>query len=98
MLSIVTFGVVPGFLPAGMYFGYDLEIGGTSQPIVHRLPLYERFSLWDRLAARDRDEVIGEALKYSTPETPNKAPEPTSRAVTPRADARVAPSQAVAHL
>jgi hypothetical protein len=31
-------------------------------------------------------------------EKPNKAPEPTSPSVTPRADARVAPAAAVAHL
>jgi hypothetical protein len=76
MLSAFTVGVVPGFLPAAMYFGYDLEVDGTSQLVMHQLPLYERFSLWERLAARDSDEVISEALKYSTPGRPNKAPEP----------------------
>jgi hypothetical protein len=68
MLSILTFGIIPGFLPAAMQFGYDLETGGTFQQIVHRLPLYERYSIWDRLAVGIGDEVIGEALKYSTPE------------------------------
>jgi hypothetical protein len=68
MLSIFTFGVIPGVLPATMHFGYDLEVGGKSQQIVHRLPMYERFWIWDRLAVGDGDEVIGEALRYSAPE------------------------------
>jgi hypothetical protein len=41
---------------------------------------------------------IGLKFDYLGDEEPNKAPEPTVRSVTPRADARVAPAPTVAHL
>ncbi len=51
--------------------------------------------------ARKRSRSVGDSLfsarKMKTTE-PNQALEPTPIAVTPRADARVAPATAVAHL
>jgi hypothetical protein len=37
-------------------------------------------------------------LTFAAPQWPNQPPEPTAMSVTPRADARVAPAIAVAHL
>ena len=82
LLSAITFGVVPGFLPAAMHFTYDLEGEGMSQLVTHRLPLYERFSIWERRAAQRGDDVISEALKFSKPERPDQAPAPTAMSVT----------------
>jgi hypothetical protein len=38
------------------------------------------------------------SFRRQTPEPPNKAPEPTTLLVMPRAAARVTPSRVVAHL
>jgi hypothetical protein len=53
-------------------------------------------ALW-RASAPTRRAVISSG-KCGVKPTPNKSPEPTSLLVTIRADARLAPSSAVAHL
>ncbi len=39
MLTIITFGIVPGVLPAARTFEYDLDTDGVVEPCVHYLPL-----------------------------------------------------------
>jgi len=68
MLSIFTLGIVPGFLPAGRAFEYDLETDGVSESCVHELPLYERFSIWEHLGRRNEQKVLIEALARSSRE------------------------------
>jgi len=47
MLTICTFGIVPGVLPAARAFEYDLDTDGEAETYAHYLPLYERFSAWN---------------------------------------------------
>ena len=65
---------------------------------------YAQYSIRWRVSEAQELVVVGQGdifhLEGSRVERqkPNKAPEPTARTVTPRADARVAPVRAVAHL
>jgi hypothetical protein len=67
MLSILTFGIVPGYLSADMDFEYELEDAGVSKRVRHRLALHARYSIWDRLAPEDAIDVMSEALRFSSP-------------------------------
>ncbi len=51
-----------------------------------------------RVLGREQKMTFTFHYEDSPAEKPNKAPEPTTLLVTPRADARVAPSRVVAHL
>jgi hypothetical protein len=65
LLSGLTLGIIPGFLPGGRVFDYDLETDGVSERYVHHLPVWERFSIWEWLLQRDEDKVLAEALVWS---------------------------------
>lgn len=77
MLSMFTFGIVPGVLPGARVFEYDLETDGVSEQCLHHLPVYERFSLWERLVIRSERKVMAEALAWSACQ--RQKPEPASR-------------------
>src|SRR6218665_4022875 len=68
---------------------------------IRRFRFFHAFSHSLLIARSARHKI---AMKTSllfvpeTPQTPNKAPEPTPPSVTPRAYARVAPAGVVAHL
>lgn len=66
MLSGLTLGVVPGVLPGNYCFEYELRNGGLTERRSHRLPVYVRYSVWERLSQRDADKVLGEALAWSS--------------------------------
>ena len=76
MLSAITLGIIPGFLPAGRTFEYDLDAGAGPEPYTHYLPLYERFSIWDWLVRRDEQKVLAEALTWSKPQRRPSEPAP----------------------
>jgi hypothetical protein len=84
MLSIVTFGLIPGYLPGALDFSYKLETDEGTILFTHRLPVYERFSVWERLIHQDRSAVLSDALRHSERTAP-KSPEPTTPSVTPAA-------------
>lgn len=65
MLTIITLGLVPGRLPGAYEFSYDLRTGGSSETLMHRLPLYERFSIWEHLIHQDSTQIFAEALRNS---------------------------------
>jgi hypothetical protein len=66
MLTGLTFGIIPGVVSATRAFEYDLESDGKTQKLCHRLPLYERFSIWEHLVKHDDDATLAEALAWST--------------------------------
>ena len=66
MLTGLTFGIIPGFLPGAKAFEYGLEEGGVSEHYSHRLPVYQRISVWEWLVRSDEDKVFTEALGWST--------------------------------
>jgi hypothetical protein len=57
MLSGMTLGILPGFLPADIDFSYDFESGGERETRHHMLPFLVRYSMWDWLVAQTEDEV-----------------------------------------
>src|ERR1043166_1073917 len=65
MLSALTLGIVPGFLPGAYVFEYDLESDGAVERYEHLLPVYERVSIWEWLVRCDRQKVFAEALAWS---------------------------------
>ena len=66
MLTIVTFGIVPGVLPGARSFEYDLETDGPIAHCTHPLPTYDRISIWEWLARHDDQKVLAEALAWSS--------------------------------
>ncbi len=67
MLTGFTFGLVPGILPAARAFQYDLETDGKPEQFIHRLPLYERFSIWEwLLPRRSEQKLLADALSWSS--------------------------------
>ena len=93
MLTIFTFGLVPGYLPGAYDFEYELETDAGPEKFIHRLPVYERFSVWERLLHQDTDSVLSRALKISEREKRQPKPSlqrPTSG--TPAGGAPVAPT------
>ena len=74
LLTMFTFGIVPGFLPAARAFEYELQTDGATQTCVHYLPLYERFSLWERFLRRDEQKALTEGLAWSFVQPPNTVP------------------------
>jgi hypothetical protein len=65
MLSAITLGVVPGYLPGAQAFEYDLETNGQMEREIHDLPVYERISIWDHFIKSHDEEVLAEALAFS---------------------------------
>jgi hypothetical protein len=68
MLCGLTLGVVPGVITAPYVFEYTLETDGVREQRAHRLPLYERFSVWEWLVPRDDKATFSEALAWSKPD------------------------------
>jgi hypothetical protein len=68
MLCGLTLGVVPGVITAPYVFEYTLETDGVHEQRAHRLPLYERFSVWEWLVPRDDQATFGDALAWSKPD------------------------------
>jgi hypothetical protein len=66
MLTMITFGIVPGVLPAARAFEYDLQADGVVEVCEHRLPLYERFSIWEWRLRGHEEKVMAEALAWSS--------------------------------
>jgi hypothetical protein len=104
---------IDGFVPEEFcHSNAGMQISGRVSMVSHQA--YEDFRFFTcmpwRIATRGRQlfqiehieiDEEGRTVELSfraTLKKPNKAPEPTSRTVTPRADARVAPARAVAHL
>ena len=66
LLSMLTFGIVPGILPADRAIEYELRTDGATERYEHHLPLYERFSIWERLMRSNEQKVMAEALARSS--------------------------------
>jgi hypothetical protein len=66
MLSFVTLGIVPGFLPGAQVFEYDLETDGQVERYAHHLPIYERFSSWEWFVFRRGETTLAKALAWSS--------------------------------
>jgi hypothetical protein len=73
MLTIFTFGIVPGWLPADRTFEYELQTDGATQTYEHHLPVYERFSLWERFLRRDEQKALAEGLAWAPTQRPRTA-------------------------
>lgn len=65
LLTFYTFGLVPGYLPAGRTFEYDLKTNGVSVTYIHNLPLYERYSDWEWLVIRSDKKAMTKGLTWS---------------------------------
>ena len=68
--SMFTLGIIPAVLPAPCVFGYELETNGSIEVVEHRLPLYERFSIWEWPLKWNQKRVYARALAVSVPERP----------------------------
>ena len=68
LLSALTLGVIPGWLPGYYAFEYEIEMDGAVQCRTHALPVYERLSIWEWLVRRDNDKVLAKALAHSSAE------------------------------
>ena len=68
LLSALTLGIIPGWLPGNYAFEYELKMDGAVQRWAHALPVYERFSIWEWLVRRDNDAVLAKALAHSSAE------------------------------
>jgi len=66
MLTIITFGIVPGIQPGPCAFEYDLETNGKLERYSHKISTYYRVSIWEWLVNRDDKTVLTEALIWST--------------------------------
>jgi hypothetical protein len=83
MLTIVTFGIVPGVLPGARAFEYDLDTDGVVEHCVHPLPIYDRISIWEWLVRHDDQKVLAEALAWSSLQRrPNKSLQATRDGVS----------------
>jgi hypothetical protein len=85
--------------------GVDIEIDRRSHSIIGlRFRSAESWAKYPAWISERRAEVIARvkqeyaSSRFVSTEEPNQALEPTPIAVTPRADARVAPATGVAHL
>jgi hypothetical protein len=65
LLTGLTLGILPGFLPGSYVFEYEIEKGGAMQRGAHYLPMHERVSVWEWMINRDEDKVLAEALAWS---------------------------------
>ena len=86
LLTIFTFGVLPGVLPAARAFDYALETDGVVERLEHHLPLYERVSIWEWFVTRNEHKVFAEALAWSSPQrrdSQSAAPNRPSALVAP---------------
>ena len=66
ILTCLTFGIIPGTLPARRVFEYDLETDGVTVQYAHFLPLYERFSIWEGLSITSDQKMMAKGLARST--------------------------------
>ena len=67
MMTFVTLGIVPIDLPGGQVFQYDLESDGIGIHYYHRLPTYDRISIWEWLVRHNEEKILAEALAWSSP-------------------------------
>ena len=67
LLSAMTLGIIPGWLPGNYSFEYDLEVNGQVENRMHMLPVSMRISVWEHLVRSDEQKVLTEALAFSTP-------------------------------
>jgi hypothetical protein len=65
MLTIITIGIVPGYLPSAKVFQYDLETDGKLERCMHPLPMYDRISIWEWLIPNHDEKILPEALAWS---------------------------------
>lgn len=65
LLTLFTFGLVPGYLPAARTFEYDLNTNGIAVTYIHGLPLYERYSDWEWLVMRSDKKAMTKGLAWS---------------------------------
>ena len=65
LLTLATFGLVPGYLPANRTFEYDLNTNGVAVTYIHCLPLYERYSDWEWLVRRSDEKAMTDGLAWS---------------------------------
>ena len=65
LLSAVSLGIIPGWLPGNYSFEYTLEENGEFRHRRHYLPVYERISIWEWLIRQNDEEVLAEALAQS---------------------------------
>jgi hypothetical protein len=66
MAAIFTLGIVPAVLRANCVFEYELQTDNTSEVIVHYLPVYDRFSIWEWPMKWNQTRVFAQALALST--------------------------------
>jgi len=66
MLTYLTFGILPGVLPAARVFEYELETDGVRVQYAHSLPLYERISIWESLTFTSDQKMMAKGLAWST--------------------------------
>lgn len=66
MLTIITLGIVPGYLPSAEAFQYNLETDGKVERCIHPLPMYDRISIWEWLVRHHDEKVLAEALTWSS--------------------------------
>jgi len=79
ILSMLTVGIIPGILPAGLTFDYDLETDGTVEHCARSLPLYERSSIWECLLfLHDDQKIMAKGLRWSSSIYLSKPPGPPS--------------------
>jgi hypothetical protein len=76
---IFTLGFVPVKLPARWTFAYDLERNGKAEEVIHFLPLYDRFSIWEWPLRWNQQRVYARALAVSSPQQPEKLLHSTPR-------------------
>lgn len=65
LLTYLSFGIIPGWLPAASTFRYELTSQGNATHFAHPLPLYERISLWEALFYQNRERVLAQSLALS---------------------------------
>ncbi len=68
MLTIFTFGLIPSCMPGAYTFEYELETETGKERFIHHLPIYERFSIWERLLFQNKKSIFSTALKHSSKE------------------------------
>lgn len=83
ILSGITLGLIPGYLPAGTEFEYELTDSGKTETYSHFLLMYERFSIWEHFVKSDEIEVMSQALRSSKREPSNWAQQATEGDTAP---------------
>lgn len=83
ILSIISFGLIPGYIDAGLEYQMVVTTAGHRVTYFYRLNLVERYSVWEHLVPNDRVEVMAKALSVANPwrVEPNKIVEVIPTAV-----------------